>query len=203
MISDDGRDRIAAEELAAGEDRRGGAQVVAVGHHLGAACRPGMGASGWLVLERVVLRPRQAGLERPLVARHDLLALLGEALSQAGADVLGRQAEPAGHQAEHDRVLRLLGAGGLLGHRLDGHRHDLGRLHAGHRDLVGRDARVRVVDDDGVAVDGQFGAELQEVVPVERDGDVERAAGPEHRAAWTPAGGTTTRRRESGGRSSW
>jgi hypothetical protein len=56
------------------------------------------------------------------------------------------------------------------------------------RSLSGRDAGLGLVDDDRVAADGQLGAELQEVLPVERDGDVEEAAG-------VPTGRVETRTR--------
>ena len=44
------------------------------------------------------------------------------------------------------------------------------------RDLVGRDARLLVVDDRGGGVDRQLAAEAEEVLPVQGDRDVERPA---------------------------
>jgi hypothetical protein len=40
--------------------------------------------------------------------------------------------------------------------------------------LSGRDAGLGLVDDDRATPDGELGAEFEEVLPVEGDGDVER-----------------------------
>ncbi len=79
--------------------------------------------------------------------------------------------------------LRLVAAGRLLRHVRDrAPATPRAGVDADERQRVGRDAGLGLVDDDRVAADRQLGAELEEVVPVERDGDVERAAGVEHRA---------------------
>ena len=90
--------------------------------------------------------------------------------------------QPA-EQAEHDDVLRLVGAGRLLRHLGDrAPRTPRAGVTPASGSSSGATPVLRVVDDDGVAADRQLGAELQEVVPVERDRHVERAAGVEARA---------------------
>jgi hypothetical protein len=104
---------------------------------------------------------------------------------------------------EDDRVLRLVGARRLARQLADGDREDLRGITPRAGACPGATPVLAVVDDDRVAADGQLGAELEEVLPVERDGDVEDAAGVPHGLRSRRARGTTTRRRGSASRSSW
>ena len=143
--------------------------------------------------EGVGLGVLDAGGKSAVVAGEHLGALLREFFVDARDDRFFGEAEPPGEQAEHDVVFRELGAGGLHGDLL--HRHGDGDGRRGlQRDGRGLDLGLCLVDDDCVLIRGQLTAKAEEVLPVERDGDIERTAWVEHggRGDAEPAGGFTT-----------
>src|SRR5207248_9871998 len=102
------RDRISGEELAAGEDGRRGAHVVAVGEQkAGGRCARGPIDAARL-LERMLVRIRLAERERSLVGGGDLGMLFGELPVDAAEERLARDAEPAGAGAADHQVLGLV-----------------------------------------------------------------------------------------------
>ena len=85
-------------------------------------------------------------------------------------------AKPSREQAEHDGILGPVGAGHGLGHVPDRHGQCDGRPDPGKRQAIRRNAGLAFVDHDGVTAHRQLGPELEEVLPVERHRDVQRAA---------------------------
>ena len=138
-----GRDRVAAEELAAREEGGGGAHVVAVHDQLALLHRLGRRGQGARLAQRVRLRVLHAGGEGVLVALHDLGALLAELLPEPGEERLAADPQPAREEAEDDGVLGLLGARVLLRHLGDRHGDRLPGRHPGQREPVRRHARSR------------------------------------------------------------
>ena len=204
MISDDGRDRVAAEELAAGEDGGRGAHVVAVDHHLALDHRSRGGrasAARAAGAPRRTARPAAKAFSLPL---QDLGALLAEAscgcrrAATRGRRPASPRAAPARPCSWPSRCPRASSPS-----RRSAPRAPRAASTPGSGSRSGATPARAVVDDGRAAAHRQLGAELQEVVPVERDGHVERAARAQRPAASRAARGRTTRRRGSAGRSSW
>ena len=139
------RDRVAAEELAAGEDRRRRAHVVAVHGELVGA---GPGRTGSRVRGSrsgcVAAPTRRRRRRRARCPRRPRRPSCRTASGSRRGSTPGRMPEPAREQPEHHRVLGLLGARGLLRHLADRDGDRLPRAStAGQRQLVGSDAGLR------------------------------------------------------------
>ena len=182
-----GRDRVAAEEVAAGEDRRRRAHLVAVDDHLAGRGEPlgrgerraarAAGAPPPTARRRRTRSRCPAGSRRPSCAN-----FLRRPDSSASRPT---PSQPASSPSTTEFLARSVPAvffaisaiGTAIASR---------GVTPGERQAVRGHVRGRVVDDRRVAADRELGAELQEVLPVQRDGHVERSAGAAHRLRREP-----------------